>query len=229
MRNVLALQQIFSITKLNLNSRENSGKSTKDYLEIRLEFYNKDSWLQEAALIAQHCTSISDSTHFHQIEIRSKAELLGKFLKQASFPHCPTSIDSAGDPPFASLLKNWRNDCKDWILRDAVNLMLISGAVIEMRDKNGDTALAIAARRGFRWIVLRLLEAGANVHARGYRGVRILKQVEEAMALVADDMRLWLLTCSCYVALGNTAAISSPADYDEWKSRGARNLAVTPH
>jgi ankyrin repeat protein len=227
---VLVLRQMFWIINPNLNSRDNSGLSIKDHLEAPRVLYSKESWLQLAALIAPYCTSFSDSIHFHQIENRSEAEIdLGNFLKESSFPYCLTWIDSAGDTPLASLLKNWRIDSNDTILWDAVNQMLKSGAVIELRDRNGDTALAIAARRGFRSIVLLLLEAGANVHARSYRGVGILKQIEEAMALVADDSRLWARTCSCYVALGDTAAISSPSDNDEWKLRGARSLAPSRH
>ena len=227
---VLVLRQMFWITSPNLDSRDNSGLSIKDHLEAFRVLYSKESCLQLVALIAPYCTSFSDSIHFHEIENRSEAEIdLGNFLKEGSFPYCLTWIDSAGDTPLASLLKNWRIDSNDSILWDAVNQMLKSGAVIEMRDGNGDTALAIAARRGFRSIVLLLLEAGANVHARSYRGVGILKQVEEAMALVADDSRLWAQTCSCYVALGDAGAISSPSDHDEWKTRDVRSLAASPH
>jgi ankyrin repeat protein len=227
---VLVLRQMFWITNPNLNSRDNSGLSIKDHLEAFRVLHSKESCLQLAALIAPHCTSFSDSIHFHEIENRSEAEIdLGNSLKEGRFPYCLTWIDSAGDTPLASLLKNWRNDSNDTILWDAVNKLLKSGAVIEMRDRNGDTALAIAARRGFRSIVLLLLEADANVHARSYQGVGILKQVEEAMALVADDSRLWARTCSCYVALSDAGAISSPSDNDEWKSRYVRSLAASPH
>jgi hypothetical protein len=118
---------------------------------------------------------------------------------------------------------------KDSILWDAVNQMLISGAVIEMRVRNGDIAVVIAARRGFRSTVLLLLEAGANVHARNYQGVDILKQVEKAMALVTDDIRLWARRCSCYVALGDAPAITRPSDHDEWKSRNSRDFAASLH
>jgi ankyrin repeat protein len=245
---VLVLQQMFSITEPNLKSRDNSGLSIKDHLEAPRALYSKDNWLQLAALIAPYCTSFSDSTHFWQSDPAIESDF-GKFLLQGSFAHCPAWIDSAGDTPLASLLKNWRNDSagdtplasllKNWrndskdskglILLDDINEMLKAGAVIEMRDRNGNTALAIAARRGFRSIVLLLLKAGANVHARNYHGIGILKQVEEAMARVADDSRLWARKCSCYVALGDAGAISSPSSYDEWKSRDARNLAASPH
>ena len=128
-----------------------------------------------------------------------------------------------------SLLKNWRNDSKDSILWDAVNQLLMSGAVIEMRDRNGDTALAIAARRGFRSQCSYSSKQVPMFTLAATSGVGILKQVEKAMALVADDSRLWARTCSCYVALGDAGAISSPSDHDEWKSREARNLAASPH
>jgi ankyrin repeat protein len=227
---VLDLQQMFSIIKLNLNSRDNSGLSIKDYLEAPRVLYSKDSWLQLAALLAPFYNSSPDSTHFHRTESRIQTETdVENFLKKSGLSRLAAWVDAAGDTPLLSLLKNWRNDSKDSILWDAVNQLLISGAVIEMRDRNGDTALAIAARRGFRSTVLLLLEAGANVHARNYQRVGILKQVEKAMALIADDSRLWARKCSCTVALSDAGAISSPSDHDEWKSREARNLVASPH
>lgn len=229
----LDLQQIFSIIDPGVNLRDNSGFSIKDYLTTTHEMHMKDKWLQLAALIAPYWDSFSDSTHFLQTEFRSQIEgYLENFLKQGWSPRCLNLIDAAGDTALASLLKNWSYDSNNSILWDAVNQILNSGAMIEMRDRNGDTPLTIAARRGFRSIVLLLLEAGANFHVRSYQGVGILKQVEEAMALAAEDSRLWsrhAWMSSCLVALRDAGAVSSPSDHDEWKSRDVRSLAASPH
>jgi ankyrin repeat protein len=181
----------------------------------------KGKWLQLAARLAPTYGSSLNSTHYH------RTESLENFVKKSCLPHLVAWINAAGDTPLLSLLKNW-NDFNDSSLRDAVNQMLISGAVIEMRDRNGDTALAVAARRGFRSTVDLLLEAGANFHARNYQRVGILKQVEEAMSLVVNDGRLWARKWSCYLVLGDALAISSPSDHDEWKSRYGRDSATPP-
>jgi ankyrin repeat protein len=225
----LVLQQILSIIKPHLNMQDNSGSSLKDHLAGTCGMHMKDKWLKPAALLAPLHSSSVNSTHFHRTEYRLQTETdVENFLKQSGLSHVAAWVDAAGDTPLLSLLKNWRNDSKDSKLWDAVNQLLISGTVVEMRDRNGDTALAIAARRGFRSTVLLLLEAGANVHARNYQRIGILKQIEKAMDLVTEDSRLWARTCSCYVALSDAGAISSPSDNDEWKSRYARNFVASP-
>jgi len=85
-----------------------------------------------------------------------------------------------------------------------------------MRDRNGDTALALAAKNGFRLVVLFLLEKGANVHSRDYRGSGILSQLERRIALAADNTHLWASMWSCHLALVDAGAKSNPADRDQW-------------
>jgi len=105
-----------------------------------------------------------------------------------------TWIDTEGDTVLTALLKSGRSpttNLDDDFFRSIVESMIEDGADIHMRDRNGNTALALAAKSGFRLVVLLLLEKGANFHSRDYRGTGILSQLERSMSLAADSMHLW--------------------------------------
>lgn len=85
-----------------------------------------------------------------------------------------------------------------------------------MRDRKGDTALAIAARRGFRTIVTLLLKKGSNANCRNYRRVGLLRQTMKSMREAWGNDRLWAMIYSCHIALIDAGATSDPTDEDEW-------------
>jgi hypothetical protein len=126
-------------------------------------------------------------------------------------------IDDLGDTPLTSLLKS---PLAVTIPADSflkyVKCMLKFGAEIHIRDRNGDTALAIAARLGIHSVVTLLLEEGANVHSRDYLGVGILSQTERSMHLAAGDEKLWAMIWSCRITLIDAGAKEEPTDQDEW-------------
>jgi ankyrin repeat protein len=64
--------------------------------------------------------------------------------------------------PSALLRELALNDVGD---RDAIRLLLAQGAEIDQADANGDTALHLAVRRGYRVVVKYLIKAGADVNA----------------------------------------------------------------
>jgi hypothetical protein len=131
---------------------------------------------------------------------------------------CISWIDSFGYTPLSALIEFWNPDEKP-ALEEPVKQLLKLGAEIHMRDKNGDTPLAIATKRGFRPVVTLLLKHGANVHCRDYDGRGILSQAEERMnaAKVAGDDKLYAGICSCYVALVDAGARSHPSQRSEWR------------
>ncbi|KUJ13487.1 uncharacterized protein LY89DRAFT_737466 [Mollisia scopiformis] len=97
-----------------------------------------------------------------------------------------TWVDTNGDTALIALLKTWTGNFDadprpSWSYKDAASLSFIvkevvkSGAVVHMRDRAGDTALAIAARRGLRSAVTALLDGGACVNSQNYIGVSIIE------------------------------------------------------
>jgi len=96
---------------------------------------------------------------------------------------------------------------------------LLQGAQIHMRDRNGDTALAIAAVRGFRPAATTLLAAGANVHSRDFSGLGILGQTFKVLNRAKkEDEKLYAKVLSCFVLLTDSNAIEEPTELDEWRT-----------
>jgi ankyrin repeat protein len=127
------------------------------------------------------------------------------------------SIDAFGDTPLTALLKSpLAATIPADSLRKYVKFMLNSGTEIHIRDRKGDTALAIAARLGIHSVVTLLLEEGANIHSRDYLGVGILSQTEHSMHLAAGDEKLWAMIWSCRITLIDAGAKEKPTDQDEW-------------
>lgn len=147
----------------------------------------------------------------------TEKEATERMLEDICLERRLTWIDAFGDTPLTALLKSpLAATIPADSLRKYVKCMLKFGAEIHIRDRNGDTALAIAARLGIHSVVTLLLEEGANVHSRDYLGVGILSQTERSMHLAAGDEKLWAMIWSCRITLIDAGAKEEPTDQDEW-------------
>ncbi|PMD52876.1 uncharacterized protein K444DRAFT_487666, partial [Hyaloscypha bicolor E] len=92
---------------------------------------------------------------------------------------------------------------------------LVQNANIGMRDERGYTVLALAARHGFRDIVLQLLHRGANPNTRSYQGTGVLAHtvVHLSRAQKTQDDRLYARILSCLVVLTDHGAKPKPSAY----------------
>lgn len=63
-----------------------------------------------------------------------------------------------------------------------LDLLLTHGAQIDMRNRDGETALLMAARRGNKNVVSKLLERGANLHARDKNGRGVMGVLDARIA-----------------------------------------------
>jgi hypothetical protein len=167
-----------------------------------------------------HETDTKSYESLKEMSNQDKAHIWVPKLEKAK---CISWIDSSGDSPLVALIKFWNSD-ESLAVEKPVQQMLILGAEIHIRDKNGDTPLAIATKRGFRPVVTLLLKHGANVHCRDYSGRGILSQAEERMnaAKTAGDDRLYAGICTCYVALVDAGARSQSSQRAEWRLPAAR-------
>lgn len=128
-----------------------------------------------------------------------------------------TWVDCLGDTPLTAFLKSEQaGEDEEDSVKQRVEHMIGQGAEIHMRDRKGDTALAIAARRGFRTIVTLLLKKGSNANCRNYRRVGLLRQTMKSMREAWGNDRLWAMIYSCHIALIDAGATSDPTDEDEW-------------
>ena len=223
------LETVFHIMKPNLSLKDNSGFSVEQY---HGQFdQNTAYYAYFRALVNKWCTNSGSPLSFANFRPNLLPDYLLEYFRRCLDnnirPEHITVIDDVGDSPLISLLKHWNEDTwKNFSLKQSAKEMIQSGAVIHTRDRNGDTALAIAARRGFRPVVSLLIEKGAIVHSRNYLGVGILKQMEQTLApaRIDGDTSLWSCIWSCQIALVDAGAIMNPTDKDEWMDPSSRLL-----
>ena len=139
-----------------------------------------------------------------------------------------TWIDGNGETILNAILKLdcWENEKLELRLRDTVQELLSLGVEFNMRDRDGDTALAIATKRGFRPVVSILLNAGANPNTRNYKGTGILSQATlcRIQAAKEGNDRLHAMILSCCALLVDSGAKVEPTQREEWLSISARNI-----
>jgi hypothetical protein len=127
-------------------------------------------------------------------------------------------IDINGDTALTALVKGWKQDFDELLLEDAIRDMVAKGAEVNMRDRVGNTALAIATRRGLRSAVTTLVDLGASIHSRDYQKIGILKQAQNSLAQAKDIEadKLYSMILSCIVFLADLGATIDTHAYREW-------------
>ncbi|KAH8670163.1 hypothetical protein BGZ60DRAFT_430630 [Tricladium varicosporioides] len=157
-----------------------------------------------------------------QINLNHTIESINTLLTHtgSSSANFVTRIDDAGDTPLIALLKKWKDSESQGDLYVSVTKLIAMGAVVDMRDRKGYTALAIATIQGTRPCVKALLDAGASIHSRSYAGKGILMQalgrVRDAKREKKDSAYARLL--SCVNLLVDRGAKLDPTERDEWLS-----------
>lgn len=129
--------------------------------------------------------------------------------------------DKRGNTPLMSFVVNSgdatkyeKSECELAIralVRDA-------GANLELRNRNGQTALHLAAMHG-KTVALRvLLELGANPHARNAQGLGILEVLDSLYVMTERDDKNNARFEACRAILTRTPgdAVQSPTLVDEW-------------
>jgi hypothetical protein len=129
-------------------------------------------------------------------------------------------IDINGNAPLVAILKYWPPEQNELELNGIVKELILQGAQIHMRDRNGDTALTIGSVRGYRPATKTLLAAGANIHSRDFTGTGILVQTRRALrqAKMEGNSGLYARILTCLVLLADAGAKDHPTEFDEWRS-----------
>ncbi|KAF2967151.1 hypothetical protein GQX73_g6445 [Xylaria multiplex] len=132
--------------------------------------------------------------------------------------------DKNGNTPLMSFVINSSDATKcekeecEHILRALVQK---AGARLELRNRNGETALHLAARHG-KTVALRvLLEMGANPHTRNCQGLSILEVLDNLYVTTERDDKNNARFEACRAILTRTKdyAKQSPSLEDEWHVR----------
>lgn len=106
-----------------------------------------------------------------------------------------------------------------------IKILLERGANIEARNRQGETALYLAARLGKRIAVRELLGHEANFHVRDVNGVGILQLIDNLYETseVDNDLNSRLESCRAIITGRFTATKveQNPSAIDEWGCAGA--------
>jgi hypothetical protein len=132
--------------------------------------------------------------------------------------------DKMGNTPLMSFVVN-SSDATRWEKEDSElvikALVRDAGANMESRNRNGETALHLAARYG-KTVALRvLLELGANLHIRNIQGMSIL-QVLDSLYLTTerdDKNNARFEACRAILTRNTEYAIQCPTIIHEWAMR----------
>lgn len=132
--------------------------------------------------------------------------------------------DKQGNTPLMSFVVNssdatkYEKEESEMVIRALVKE---AGARLEPRNRNGETALHLAARHG-KTVALRvLLELGANPHTRNAQGLGILEVIDSLYTTTERDDKNNARFEASRAILTRTAhcAVQSPTLIDEWGSK----------
>jgi Ankyrin repeat len=140
------------------------------------------------------------------------------------------SLDINRDSALICIVKEWRPIEDERQLARMIGSLIRRGAEVHLRDRHGDTALAIAARRGLRPAVIALLDHGANPNTRNYQGRGILSQTMQHLRPAKHGKKAlqYARILSCIALLTDHGAKEEPTTYDEFMSPTALTKTHLP-
>jgi hypothetical protein len=140
----------------------------------------------------------------------------------------PIEIDKHGDTCLISILKNWKRPMPVAVLADLIEKLTVNcepKANVNAYDKDGTTALAIAASKGLYSAVVLLLELGANPNAVDYDRTSVLERAQtyRNSAKKSDDHRLYTAILRCEKELVEHGSVREVNAYTELSVGPSRN------
>ncbi|KAK2607305.1 hypothetical protein N8I77_005989 [Diaporthe amygdali] len=122
---------------------------------------------------------------------------------------------------FASQLSDEQDDKSGQHIGRILDLLIEKGAMIDARNRRGETALLVAARSGNKHVVSKLLDKGANLHARDKYGRAIMAIIDAQIALSSKDLpsygRLEAVRAAVLAKkLEEKGVQDEPNFFDEW-------------
>lgn len=121
---------------------------------------------------------------------------------------------------FAAYLAD-EQDKSGLVIGKIVDVLLHGGAKLDARNRQGETALLVAAKHGNKHVVSKLLDKGANFYARDKSGRGIMAIIESQIARSSGDLSLYGRLEAVRAAvvakkLGENGGQDEPSFLDEW-------------
>ncbi|KAF4634796.1 hypothetical protein G7Y89_g3324 [Cudoniella acicularis] len=150
------------------------------------------------------------------------------WLEYFNRPEYLSWVDMHGDTPLTAVLK-WRDEDEELEIKNSILQLISKGAMVDLRDRKGNTALAIAALRGSRPSVQALLDSGAQPNSRNYQQVGIISRALKRMSLAQREGKdeCYARIMSCINLLVEHGAKLEPTERDEWLLASARNIDIS--
>ncbi|KAK8134238.1 ankyrin repeat protein [Apiospora sp. TS-2023a] len=135
--------------------------------------------------------------------------------------------NNTGDTVLMAFIIHTQDDSEHDDLKLIIKRLIDAGAKLEARNRNGETALQVAARLGRKFIVKVLLEHGANIHVRNHEGVSILEDLDRRVQVTEDEPDLYarleasrvMLTGRFVKTRPRSRSEQSPSREQEWGVR----------
>jgi ankyrin repeat protein len=204
------LEEVFSILKPDIDALDIDGRSARSLISNRFgqgkmktrvsEFLSQFPWSKNSTLEFRVVLSIMDTDW-------------SAWIKWVSLEGRSTWIDSHGDTALIALLKHWDYAQDEFLIDNRIVEMVGFGSEINMRDRHGDTALAIATQRGLRPAVESLIRLQASIHTTNFKGRGILRSAQKQMALAKQNGqdKLYAMIWSCIICLVDLKACKCPS------------------
>lgn len=215
---ILHLDRILTALNTDIDALDNQGYCVGQYLDlIGPSFCTDQSREHYEALKIKMSRASSLNSGNLMLDFKkvcSSAQRNGQawsiVVKELGYSY---QIDAKGDSPLIAMLKVW-DESRDIEDRYKCTKKLLElGTGIDLKDRRGNTALVIAARRGFRTTVEQLVESGANPNTVNYSGRSILFMTKGwlKMAKRMKDDRRYARIASCIPVLQQSQAVFEPS------------------
>lgn len=211
------LEEAFAVMKPDVDALDVKGRSARGLMSrpVGRAQYKAPEFLSKFPI------SRNSTIQFAVVLSEMKGDWTA-WMKWVSIEERWAWIDSNRDTALIALLKYWDHDQDELLSPNIIKEMVVLGSQIEMRDRNGDTALAVATKRGLCLAVKSLIELQASIHTTK-RGDGILRSARTEMLLAKKNGQdeLYAKILNCVICLIDLGACENPSSRREFWAKGA--------
>jgi hypothetical protein len=143
-------------------------------------------------------------------------ELIQKLLAKGVTPN---QYAKNGNTVLMSFVTQFQDGEDDKTLAKIFHDLIKSGANLNWRNRQGETALHVAVRLGRKVATKVILEHGANVHARTAQSKGVLASGEIHYFRARDDPHLYASIMACLALAIQFGAVATPTLVQEWSRK----------
>lgn len=211
------LRSVLDLLNVHMDALDNHGFNAGDEIIHSAKTYAKQHGLKITSLDIEvtkmwcfhHKYPARPKISFRSIiaELEWKPDVWSQRLQKSDLL---SWIDMHGDTALTALLKHCKNEDQLSTLGEVITELVELGAEVNMRDRKGYTALAIAVIRGSLSSVQALLDCGADMESKNYRGEDISSVASLRMKRAKREGK-----SECYARI--LSCLNMLADYREKK------------